>query len=166
MPVYFFLGGLTAAMLVVIYLDATRYVIPNWLNGLIMLMFVVGVFLLPIDLLPAVGTALLIFVIGLGIFALGLMGGGDVKLMAVLALWTGWAPATFALFFLTAIFGGVMVAIIAPLRRILNAGRKPDAKPLPRFFTPKEPIPYGLAIAASFLFLLWTKQVPPLAHLL
>ena len=39
------------------------------------------------------GTGALVLVVTFGLFAVGGMGGGDAKLMAVTAVWFGWNPA-------------------------------------------------------------------------
>ena len=151
---------LTAAMLGVVWWDGSRYVIPNGLNLGILALFVVGCFFLPIPLVPSVAAAVGVFALGLGIFALGLMGGGDVKLLAVLSLWAGWPGAAY-LIFLTALFGGALVLMVLP-SRLLAPRLWPKlfpGQPLPRILTHKEPTPYGLAIATAFLFMLWTGQI-------
>lgn len=158
MIAYLFTGALSIAMVGVIVYDARHYLIPNRLNLLIVALFVVACFLLPLNPLPAAATAAGVFLIGLGLFALGLMGGGDIKLLAALSLWTGW-PTAIWLFFLTAMFGAVLVAVILPLR-VWLAPRWPLTRALPRILTRREPVPYGLAIAAAFLFLLWVKGIP------
>ncbi len=97
--------------------------------------------------LPAIGLALAVFVAGFVPFGLGWMGGGDVKLMAVTALWAG--PALIADFVLsTALIGGVCALVmLAPSRFVLarafetvGAGRLRDA-------VLGRSIPYAVAIA-------------------
>jgi prepilin peptidase CpaA len=161
----FFTLMLTIAMLWVIWRDAAEYIISNRLNGFVLALFLLGIFLFPISLQPALITAGIVFAVGLLLFTLGLMGGGDIKLLMVLSLWAGW-PATGQLLLLTSVIGGLLVLIIAPLRRIvppLWAKRLP-ARTLPRILTRKEPIPYGLAIAGAFLIMLWTGDIPALAR--
>lgn len=153
--------ALAGLMLWVMFTDATRYTISNRVNMLILALFGVAAIFLPVAW-SALGAAAIFFAFGLGSFALGLMGGGDVKLLTVLTLWTGWSVATLNFFFLTAVFGGVLILIVLPLRW-LAARRKNTEKPLPRILTRKEPVPYGLAIAMAFLWLLWIDGVPVLS---
>ncbi len=150
--------ALAALMLWVMYTDATRYTISNRLNAVILGLFVFAAIFLPVAP-EALGAAAIFFVIGLGLFALGLMGGGDVKLLTVLTLWTGWHVATLNFFFLTALFGGVLVLVVLLLRFFVPRLRK-TGKPLSRLLTRKEPVPYGIAIAMAFLWLLWVGGVP------
>ena len=75
--------------------DITRYRIPNIIVYAIVAAFVVGA---AFNLSwPALGWSVLagvgMFLLGAGLFALGLFGGGDVKLVAAMALWTGIAAA-------------------------------------------------------------------------
>lgn len=161
-----FTGLLTLAMMWVIVSDALRYIIPNWLNLAIMALWVVGLFVLPADPLWALLAALLVFSVGIASFALGLMGGGDVKLLIALTLWTGWGMPTFQFLFMTAVAGGVLVIVVLLLRAVLPGmlRKKNPEKPLPRLLTKKQPVPYGLAIATAFLWLLAIDGVPMLAH--
>jgi prepilin peptidase CpaA len=148
----------------VIYTDTTRYTISNRVNAIILCLFVVAAIFLPVQW-EALGAAAIFFALGLGLFALGLMGGGDVKLLTVLTLWTGWDEATLSFFFLTGIFGGVLCIILLPLRRFLPNPlfKSNPTRPTPRILTRKEPVPYGIAIAMAFLWLLWVGGVPVLS---
>jgi prepilin peptidase CpaA len=159
-----FTYALTLAMAGVIWLDITRYLIPNSLNFAILMLWAAGAYFLYPALPPvllALLTGVLILAVGLGFFALGLMGGGDIKLLAVLSLWTGWGMATLQFLFYTAFVGGVLVIAMLCLRALAPALTK---RQLPRFLTKKQPVPYGLAIAGAFLLMLWQGQVPILAH--
>ena len=154
--------ALSVCMAWVVISDARRYIISNALNIVLIILYIAGVFLLPIhDWLPALGAALIMLIIGLGFFTLGLMGGGDIKLLVVLSLWTGWAVQTLQFVFLTAIAGGLLVVIVLLLRFLLSPllFKLRPTRALPRLLTPKQPVPYGIAIAAAFTWLLWTGGV-------
>lgn len=160
-----FMLALSGCMLWVVVSDARRYIISNALNLTVLGLFVLGAFLLPVAVLPALAMAGLMLALGLGLFAIGVMGGGDIKLLTVLSLWTGWGLTTFQFLFLTALMGGLLVLILLPLRAVLPPLwlKANSARNLPRLLTRKEPVPYGLAIAGAFLLMLWTNQVPVLA---
>jgi prepilin peptidase CpaA len=158
--------ALSLCMLWVVVSDAARYIIPNTLNMLLLALYVLAALFLPeLAPLPALGAAAIILVVGLGLFSLGLMGGGDIKLLVVLSLWTGWSIATAQFIFLTAIFGGLLVLIILPARFILAPLwlKARPGKLLPRLLTKKQPVPYGIAIAAAFLWLLWNGSIAGLS---
>ncbi|MES2984525.1 MAG: prepilin peptidase [Pseudomonadota bacterium] len=171
LPVYMpfmFAVALSVCLLWVVVSDAVRYIIPNKVNLALLLLFVAGLFLLPVQPLSALGLALvaaaLVLAVGLGLFALGLMGGGDVKLLAVLTLWTGWHMVTVQFLFMTTMAGGVLVLVVLvarfflpPIWIKLHPGRN-----LPRLFTAKQPVPYGIAIAGAFAWLMWVGDIPVL----
>ena len=87
------------------------------------------------------------------LFSIGVFGGGDAKVLAAAAVWTG--PAVFLPFLLcTAIAGGVLTAGIAGARAAL---RPADSRPsyMNRLLQPGGGIPYAIAIAAGGLGVLW-----------
>jgi prepilin peptidase CpaA len=156
--------ALALLMLWVIISDASRYIIPNTLNLAVLMLYAAAALLLPVAPLMALVAAVLVLVVGLGFFALGLMGGGDIKLLVVLTLWTGWTMTTPQFIFLTAIFGGLLVFVVLALRVILPPlwlKLRPTHN-LPRLLTRKQPVPYGIAIAAAFLWLMWGGRIPGL----
>ncbi len=80
-------------------------------------------------------VALIVFAIGAGLFARGLLGGGDVKLLAAGSLWLG-AAATGAFLMATVLAGGLLAVAYLALRLLHPSGPKPA-------------LPYGVAIAAG-----------------
>lgn len=151
---------LVVAMCVVMYYDATRFIIPNWLVGSLLLLYPVAFYMssMPLDwkmdLLGMLGA----FVVGYVIFALRIMGGGDVKLIIVLSLWVGFTKlAQFGFNF--AVLGGVLSLVVIIMRVILPKLYKNKEK-LPRIFRPRQPVPYGLAIAGAFLLMIYSGDIP------
>src|SRR5262249_31753622 len=127
---------LAALMLLVIVLDVTRYVIPNNLNLAILALYVFAAFLLKLSFFWSLGAAALVLLVGLGIFALGLRGGGDIKLITVLILWTGWSVVTADFIMITAMTGGLLVIVTLTLRAFAPLFYKlAEGKTLPRFLT-------------------------------
>ena len=88
------------------------------------------------DLLPLlayqIGVAALVFAGFAALFALGAMGGGDVKLAAALALWVP-AAQTLELVLLIALFGGLEALVLVVVRRLRGQSSRT--------------VPYGVAIA-------------------
>lgn len=153
---------LTVLMIAVMITDFTRFIIPNKLVLLILAVY--PVLLLTVGGRPEwyydllIGFAALVF----GVFVLfRFMGGGDVKLLAVCTLFVGkQALLPFAIY--TALWGGALALGLLAAREIvpyiyLKLGKQPDS--IPRVFTAGQPAPYGLAIAASFLSLLWGGEI-------
>jgi prepilin peptidase CpaA len=88
------------------------------------------------------GVALAVFAAGAGLFALNVWGGGDVKLLTGVALWTGFAGLSRVLLVM-ALVGGVLAAMVMLWRRLgwSATGR----------------VPYGVAIAAAGLDWWWVQ---------
>ena len=166
LPMIFALA-LSLAMAVVVISDTRHFIIPNSLNLFLLALYALAAYLLGFDWLLGVVAMAVVLIIGMLIFATGILGGGDIKLLIVLMLWIGWGGTTGNFLFLTAIFGGFLAMIlllarvtIGPVWRRLSPSRR-----APRVLTPKQPLPYGVAIAAAFMLLLWTNQIPHLKPL-
>ncbi|MDO8411264.1 MAG: prepilin peptidase [Phenylobacterium sp.] len=146
---------LCPALLIVAALkDVTTYTIPNWISlALIAGFFPAAIALgLPWSVLGFhAGLGLGALVIGMVLFALGWIGGGDAKVFAATALWLGWpASATFLL--VTALAGGVLAAALLAMRSILLRRYVSAGPPwLSRLAEPGESVPYGLAICIGGL---------------
>ena len=115
----------------------------------------------PLTIAPwgALGCALASFLAGAVLFARGIMGGGDVKLLAAAVLWAG--PGSVGpLLVATGLFGGLLALLLllpstAPLMTALRpAAVLPEGGTAARF---KAPVPYGVAIAAAALIV----TIPP-----
>ena len=124
--------------------DLQSRTIPNWLNvaiaaGAPLWWWANGWGLWP-DVAIQLGFAAGIFVIFAFCFAIGAMGGGDVKLIAALALWLPW-KAVLVLVFLMSVAGGVLT--LGYLIRHKLAKREEKLE-----------IPYGVAIAFGGLWLI------------
>jgi prepilin peptidase CpaA len=134
--------------------DLTSYTIPNWISGLLILGFLpaalsLGLPLPTIGLHLGVGVAAL--VIGMAMFALNWIGGGDAKLFAASALWLGWS-ASMDYLLITAVAGGILTFALLGLRSPLV---RPYVLSGPgwvgRLAEPKGDLPYGVAIAVGAL---------------
>jgi len=161
----FFAVLLTGLMLAVLYLDFTRFTIPNKL-----VLAVTGLWLAflalhwgNVDWVMALALAAGAFVLGFVIFLLRVMGGGDVKLLAACMLWVGQKECLTFLFAI-GILGGALAVLLLIGRPVVPwiYSRFSNPPPIPRVFTIGEPVPYGLAIAGAFLGLLWMGYLPGL----
>ncbi|HEY1606209.1 MAG TPA: prepilin peptidase [Allosphingosinicella sp.] len=118
--------------------------IPNWLNaafalGAIPFWWASGLHLWP-GVALHVGIALIIFAIFALAFQLGMMGGGDVKMLAALALWLP-AGAVLELLVIMSVAGGLLtIAMLIP-HKIRKIAGQPE-------------IPYGIAIAFAGMWLI------------
>lgn len=140
--VQFALAAVVAVLLAIAAIgDARTRIIPDWLNAGIALLAIPYWWACGLHLWPDVALQLGIAVAMLGllavVFALGQMGGGDVKLIVALALFL--APFDFArMIFVMAIAGGVLTVVMVIRHKWLS----PDS--------PFEN-PYGIAIAIGGL---------------
>lgn len=147
------------AMLYVTVSDLRSKRIPNWLVialGAAYLPLALAAGYKPVDMVINLGVASLVFAAGLYCFSRGWIGGGDVKLGAVIVLWLGAALAV-PYVLLTAVFGAIFaLAAILGIRLLARAGH--DGSRLREGGLPYGP---GMACAALLLF-----QVSPWANAL
>ena len=116
---YGLLALLAIALLVAAGTDLKRREIDNWLNLAIALAapafwWAGGLSLWP-DVALHVGVALAAFAVAAGLFAIGQMGGGDVKLIAALALWFP-PPLFLNMLMIMAVIGYVLTMGLGALR--------------------------------------------------
>ena len=147
------LAILPALVIVAGLKDLTSMKIPNWISGLLILGFLPAALLVGLTL-PAIGlhfaVAVAALLIGMGLFALHLLGGGDVKLMAAACLWLG-VSGSGVFILATAVIGGLFSLALL----VGRAWLQPYVGAGPGWFVqlmePKGHIPYGVAIAAGAL---------------
>ena len=124
--------------------DITRYRIPNAIVYAIVAAFAVGAafnFAWPAIVWPVLaGVAM--FLLGALLFAFGLFGGGDVKLVAAMALWTGFADLPRFLLIMGA--AGGLLGLVLLLKRLRQ--RPAPAGALP---APAEPSEVAVAMAPA-----------------
>lgn len=136
---------LLAAMLVAAcWCDLKARTIPNGLNLAVALLAIpfwwsIGLALWP-DVALQFGVAALVFALFAIAFAFGAMGGGDVKLVAAIALWLPW-PSVVALLFIMSVAGGALTLAMLIRHRLARTDGRPE-------------IPYGVAIAFGGLWLI------------
>jgi len=150
---YGLLIALAIALVFAAFTDIRRRQIDNWLNAGIALTapafwWVSGLSLWP-DVALQLGVALAAFAVLAGLFALKMMGGGDVKLLTALALWV--RPDFFLqLLVVMALAGGVLTIVMGAWH---VARRQKD----------RLAIPYGVAIAFGGLWVLAVNYLPQAA---
>jgi prepilin peptidase CpaA len=155
------LAGFAGVIATAAFEDCRRLVIPNALVLALVLLWPLDLILgrapiAAVSLLAALGCALLVFGVGAVLFSRGLLGGGDVKLLAAAALWAG-AGGTLQLLVLTGLFGGgLALFLLTPLGMQLSTLRGIALGPADSALEMNS-VPYGLAIAAAALIVV----VPP-----
>jgi prepilin peptidase CpaA len=146
---YGLLCALAIALLIAAFTDLRRRRIDNWLNAGIALAaplywLASGMGLGDIGL--QLGVAAGAFAVLAGLFAMGWMGGGDVKLLTALGLWI--KPAWFLELILVMAIAGGVVTIIFGCWHVTRRNRDRIA------------IPYGVAISFAGLWTLGTHYLP------
>ncbi|MFL0357372.1 prepilin peptidase [Erythrobacter sp. GH1-10] len=147
---YGLLIALAIALVFAAFTDIRSRQISNKLNlaiaiGAPLFWWTSGLALWP-DIAIQLGVALAAFAVLAGMFALGLMGGGDVKLLTALALWI--EPNAFLqLLVIMALAGGVLTIVMGGWH-FLRRQKERLA------------IPYGVAIAFGGLWVLAVNYIP------
>ena len=146
---YGLLGALTIALLFAAFTDLKSRRIANWLNVVIAVAAPAFWWASGLDLWPGIaqqiGVATATFAICAGLFAVRMMGGGDVKLLTALALWV--PPAAFLkLVVVMALAGGVLTLVFG-------------AWHITRRRRDRIAIPYGVAIAIGALWVIGTDEL-------
>lgn len=136
--------ALAATLVAAAVIDIRTFTISNRLNLAVALS--APFYWVSISMTPWPGMAIqlaaggIVFAILAGAFYAGMMGGGDVKLAAALALW--FSPvATVKFLVLMSLAGGVLTLVILAWHRMRSREGRPE-------------IPYGVAIAFGGLAIL------------
>jgi prepilin peptidase CpaA len=142
---------ITAAITDIIWLR-----IPNWISAGAVVLFLVAAMTEPRS--PAwwgshLAAGCIVLLAGIGIFAWGKIGGGDVKLLTAVALWFGLAPLPVLLLAIGAV-GGV-VSVICLVLRGFGSGVWLELHGMRAVVLEKgQGVPYAVAITAgSYLML-------------
>jgi prepilin peptidase CpaA len=163
---YLCFAGVLSMLGLAAFMDLRERRIPNRLTAGLTLLYPIYVVTSPAAVAwpIALGLAAVVFLIGLGLFARALIGGGDVKLLAALSLWAG--PEQFVWFILvTTLTGGALSLITLSYRRwsslvegllsarglAISTGGASAVPCAPRDAAPGRltTLPYGVAIAAG-----------------
>ncbi|HEY0283460.1 MAG TPA: prepilin peptidase [Rhizomicrobium sp.] len=146
--------------------DLASYTIPNRLQLALVAAFVVFV---PVSGMgfTLLGWHLLAGFLGLAagfaLFALGFIGGGDVKLFAAIALWLGFDLDLMNYMLIAALLGGALTVALLLLRRVPLPARLARQPWLLRLQDDHAGVPYGVALAAGAFLILPQTEVFRLA---
>jgi prepilin peptidase CpaA len=138
--------------------DFRRYLIPNWLSLAVLGLFPVYLVFSarPVDWAGGLIASVVLLVIGIGLFALKLAGGGDVKLLAATALWAG-TKLVLPLLLVMALAGGVLalaflVARYSKVRMQQDEAESDGGPATAGSVLTGVRLPYGVAIATGGLY--------------
>lgn len=133
--------------------DLLTMKIPNWVSIALVVAFfpaalAVG---LPLSAIGVcVGVAFAALIVGMGLFAMRWIGGGDAKLMAASCLWLGLTGSGMFVLW-TAVVGGGFCLLMIAARNTLQPLAVGAPAWVGRLLEPKGDIPYGVAIALGAL---------------
>ena len=139
---------LLALMATGAWLDVKQRRLPNWLCLAVVISGGIATTILGGGggLLSAAIHLVIALVVGMGLFRLGMIGGGDAKFYAATALWFGLAEAVRLLMSVT-ILGVVLLGAFIVFNRTSRAFKKDRERAQGDFAK----LPYGVAIAAGAL---------------
>ncbi|QGP78837.1 A24 family peptidase [Sphingobium sp. CAP-1] len=138
------IGVLGALLIAAAISDLRSRTISNRLNLIVALLAPLwwlanGLALWP-DMAIQLAVGGIFFALFAALFAFGMMGGGDVKLLGALALWFPW-QGTVMLFVLMSLLGGAVTIVTVIHHKLRKKQGRPE-------------IPYGVAISIAALWLL------------
>jgi len=161
LTIFYIASGLyTLLLCIAAAFDTWKYIIPNAITVGLIALFVVTTLLLQLDMgwrdwLSHLGAAAAVLAGGAVLFAFNKMGGGDVKLMTAVAFWAGFEQVA-DLLLLIAVAGGALAIGLMVVRRVLfgmmTAASLTKIR-VPRILLSGAPVPYGLAIAPSAIYI-------------
>ncbi len=161
LTIFYVASGLyTLLLCIAAAFDTWKYIIPNAITVGLIALFVATTLLLQLDMgwrgwLSHLGAAAAVLAGGAVWFAFNKMGGGDVKLMTAVAFWAGFEQVA-DLLLLIAVGGGALAIGLMVVRRVLfgmmTAASLTKIK-VPRILLSGAPVPYGLAIAPSAIYI-------------
>lgn len=132
--------------------DIATMEIPNWVSIAAALLFPLAAWLA--DMSGAqiglhLGVGVIVFLIGFGLFSIGVLGGGDVKVIAAVSVWTGLAALSSFAFAMTLAGGALALSIMVARKAAKPAASTPAF--LNRLLRPENGIPYAVAIAVGVI---------------
>ena len=141
--------------------DLMTYKIPNVIPGVMILLFIAFLILLALgghamswsEMSPHLLAGTLGLIAGMGLFALGWIGGGDAKFFAAALLWLGW-DALFGYAIVASLLGGVLTVGLITLRKIPQPAFLIRQAWFARLSDQKAGVPYGIALALAALLIL------------
>lgn len=148
-----FLSAFPAALIIAAMNDLYEFKIPNWVSAVLFCSYFaagLGLGATPSMLLEGFLIGCAALVVGFGMFAGRIVGGGDAKLLAACAPWIGLSSLALFLFNM-AIAGGFFALALILFRRTPALPVYAQAPWLMRLHQRPKDIPYAVAIALGGL---------------
>ncbi len=144
------------AVIFAAFTDLFSMTIPNRIT-----LFLVAGFLILAPFAPGmtlatfgmhVAAGALVLAVTFALFALRVIGGGDAKLLAAVALWVGWEQLPMYVL-LAGVAGGALAVALLMFRAVPLPLRLAKEVWLERLHRPRGDIPYGIALSAAALYI-------------
>ena len=146
------LSVLPVLMIVAGLHDLTTMKIPNWISLALLAAFFPAALLVGLpggEIAIHVGVGIAALLVGMALFALNWIGGGDAKILAAGCLWMGTTGSLMFVLY-SAVVGGLFCMVLITVRKIA-----PSYPGVPawatRLLEPKGDVPYGVALAGGAL---------------
>lgn len=141
--------------------DIADLKIANWIPVALIALFALyavggytGLGLKPVPLHWHLGIALMVLAVGFCVFALKVMGAGDIKLMTAVALWAGPSKIVPFIFYTSLVGAALGVVILAGSIHLKRVGSGAPSNMISRLlpsWVRRGVIPYGVAICVGAL---------------
>lgn len=150
-----FLYGAILLLLTAAAWDALTLTIPNYLVLAVLGLYAASLTVNfdPSGIMYDLLAALIVFVVCFVLFALGWLGGGDAKLAPGAVLWAGYDGFLQFVVAMTLV-GGILAIVLLVLRVSLRSAGATQER-LPLVLQWANPIPYGIAISAGAILVIW-----------
>ena len=133
--------------------DVATFEIPNFISVLGVLLFLpatIGANWEFSEIIQHLLAGGVVRIVGVSFFLIKVLGGGDVKVLAAAAVWTGFSDL-FALLFWVALVGGALTLMLILFRRIAMPQWCQSLRWFARLHR-EAGVPYGVAISFGTLF--------------
>lgn len=136
------------------YSDLRAFVIPNRLSLAMAVLYPAHVIAspVPVDWLGGVMVGAIVLAVGFAMFAMRVAGGGDIKLLSVVALWAGTQNIVMTILVMGLVGGVLSIFVLVRLR--FSAARAGHDTGFVQWFgqAVKTNVAYGLSIAVGGLY--------------
>lgn len=151
-----------APLVVAAAFDFWTYRIPNVVVGTLAVLYFVCVTYFfwdtGINWVSHIGACFSVLAVGLGLFYFGIFGGGDIKLLAAVALWIGFTRELIVFLLVAGVAGGVLTLLLLAIRSGLSLIPIPFPGHMPAALQARSAIPYGVAVVVGAL---WVASMIP-----
>lgn len=152
---YYLLLLFPALMIFAALMDLFTMTIPNRISIILVAGFLIAAPLTGMSwelFFVHLGTGICVLSLGIALFAFGLVGGGDAKLLAAASLWIGFNDLG-QYMVAVVLMGGLLSLLLLVYRGMLPPGWLLNQQWAVRLHNKQEGIPYGVALSGAALWI-------------